>query len=43
MSLPASVGETQALLASGGYVADKALATTIHLALTMGRPLFMEG
>jgi MoxR-like ATPase len=43
VSLPASVGETQALLASGGYVADKALATTIHLALTMGRPLFLEG
>ncbi len=43
MSLPASVGETQALLASGGYVADRALATTIHLALTMGRPLFLEG
>ena len=43
MSLPASVGETQALLASGGYVADNALATTIHLALTMGRPLFLEG
>lgn len=43
MSLPASVSETQALLASGGYVADKALATTIHLALTMGRPLFLEG
>jgi len=43
VSLPASVAETQALLASGGYVADKALATTIHLALTMGRPLFLEG
>ncbi|MCA3286724.1 MAG: MoxR family ATPase [Roseomonas sp.] len=43
MSLPGSVAETQALLASGGYVADKALATTIHLALTMGRPLFLEG
>ena len=43
MSLPASVAETQALLASGGYVADRALATTIHLALTMGRPLFREG
>jgi len=43
VSLPGSVGETQALLASGGYVADKALATTIHLALTMGRPLFLEG
>ena len=43
MSLPASVAETQALLAAGGYVADRALATTIHLALTMGRPLFLEG
>ena len=43
MSLPASVAETQALLGSGGYVADRALATTIHLALTMGRPLFLEG
>jgi MoxR-like ATPase len=43
VSLPGSVAETQALLASGGYVADKALATTIHLALTMGRPLFLEG
>jgi len=43
VSLPGSVAETQALLAPGGYVADKALATTIHLALTMGRPLFLEG
>jgi MoxR-like ATPase len=43
VSLPGSVAETQALLASGGYVADKALATSIHLALTMGRPLFLEG
>jgi MoxR-like ATPase len=43
VSLPGSVAETQALLASGGYVADKALATTIHLALSMGRPLFLEG
>ncbi|MCA3281018.1 MAG: MoxR family ATPase, partial [Roseomonas sp.] len=43
VSLPASVAETQALLGAGGYVADRALATTIHLALTMGRPLFLEG
>jgi MoxR-like ATPase len=43
VSLPANVAETQALLGSGGYVADRALATTIHLALTMGRPLFLEG
>ncbi len=31
------------MLADGGYVADKALATTVHLALKMGRPLFLEG
>ena len=41
--LPESVEATQALLAAGGYVADKALATTVHLALRMGRPLFLEG
>ena len=42
-SLPASVEQTQALLAAGGYIADRALATTVHLALRMGRPLFLEG
>jgi MoxR-like ATPase len=43
MSIPASVEATQRLLAEGGYVADRQLATTIHLALRMGRPLFLEG
>ena len=43
MADPASVAETAALLAAGGYVADEALATTIHLALAMRRPLFLEG
>jgi MoxR-like ATPase len=41
--LSAGVEATQRLLASGGYVADRALATTVHLALRMGRPLFLEG
>lgn len=41
--LPADVTATTALLAAGGYVADAALATTVHLALRMGRPLFLEG
>jgi len=41
--LPESVEATQRLLAAGGYVADRALATTVHLALRMGRPLFLEG
>ncbi len=40
---PASVDATAALLASQGYVADRALATTVHLALAMARPLFLEG
>ncbi len=41
--LPASVAETLALLERGGYVADRALATTVYLALAMQRPLFLEG
>jgi len=41
--LPRNVAETSALLEAGGYVADAALATTVHLALTMNRPLFLEG
>ncbi len=41
--LPADVAATAAMLAAGGYVADTALATTIHLSLRMGRPLFLEG
>jgi len=40
---PSSVAETEALLAAGGYVADRRLATTIHLALRLGRPIFLEG
>ena len=40
---PASVAETADLLARGGYIADPALATTVHLALSMRRPLFLEG
>jgi MoxR-like ATPase len=41
--VPATVADTAALLAAGGYVADTALATTVHLALAMERPLFLEG
>jgi MoxR-like ATPase len=42
-SLPASIDETQALLASGEYVADRSLATSLYLSLAMQRPLFLEG
>ena len=41
--IPTTVEDTRKLLAEGGYVADRQLATTIHLALRMGRPLFLEG
>ncbi len=42
-ALPASVAETASLLADQGYIADRDLATTVHLSLAMGRPLFLEG
>src|SRR5512137_2245646 len=42
-ALPVSIDETLAMLASGGYVADRALATVLYLSLKMGRPLFLEG
>ncbi|HEY1934010.1 MAG TPA: MoxR family ATPase [Acetobacteraceae bacterium] len=41
--LPASVSDTAKLLADQGYIADRDLATTVHLALSMQRPLFLEG
>ncbi|GAB4570055.1 MAG: MoxR family ATPase [Haliangiales bacterium] len=41
--LPGSVADTAALLATGDYVADRGLATAIHLALTLERPLLLEG
>ena len=40
---PTSVDETLALLAAGGYVADRSLATALFLALRLKRPLFVEG
>ncbi len=43
VTLPASVDATEALLASGDYVADRPLATAVYLGLKLGRPLFLEG
>ncbi|MFO1169898.1 MAG: MoxR family ATPase [Hyphomicrobiaceae bacterium] len=40
---PASVAEMKALLTKGGYLADEAIATTVFLALTLERPLLLEG
>ncbi|HTV90361.1 MAG TPA: MoxR family ATPase [Stellaceae bacterium] len=41
--LPASVGDTLQLLGQADYVADRSLATAVHLSLRLGRPLFLEG
>ena len=41
--VPASVDGTLELLSGGAYVADRGLATSLFLALTLGRPLFLEG
>jgi len=43
INIPASIDETVDLLSRGSYVADRALATSVFLALKMGRPLLLEG
>jgi len=42
-SLPGSVADTLAMLGRADYVADRSLATAVHLALHLKRPLFLEG
>src|SRR5258708_14723736 len=42
-TLPASVSDTLALLGTADYIADRSLATAVHLALHLKRPLFLEG
>ncbi len=41
--LPASVDATLAMLGGADYIADRSLATAVHLALHLKRPLFLEG
>jgi MoxR-like ATPase len=41
--IPRDISEAQELLAGGDYVADRGLATSLFLALKLGRPLFLEG
>jgi MoxR-like ATPase len=43
VSLPPSIDATLALLTQENYVADRALATVLFLALKLGRPLLLEG
>jgi MoxR-like ATPase len=40
---PQSIEETLSLLEGADYIADRALATVLFLALKMRRPLFLEG
>ena len=42
-SVPTSVDELQQALRGEMYVADRALAMSVYLALTLKRPLFLEG
>jgi MoxR-like ATPase len=42
-TVPESIDDTLALLASAEYLADRSLATVLFLALRMGRPIFLEG
>ena len=42
-ALPKSVDETVEILAAGSYIADRNLATTLHISLSMQRPIFLEG
>ena len=41
--LPTSIDATLKMLAEGSYVADRPLATALYLALSLQRPLFLEG
>ncbi len=40
---PSSVADVSTALAEHGYLSDEGLATSIFLAITLGRPLFLEG
>ena len=42
-SLPTTIDETTDLLRRGDYLADRSLATAVYLALSLKRPLFLEG
>jgi MoxR-like ATPase len=42
-ALPGDVSAAARLLADGAYVAGRDLATVVYLALSMGRPLLLEG
>ncbi len=40
---PRTVDELQTALGEHSYLADRGLTTAIHLALSLGKPLLLEG
>jgi len=42
-NLPTSIDETSELLGKADYLPDRRLATAVFLALSLGRPLLLEG
>lgn len=40
---PSSIDEAVSLLATQNYICGRGLGTVVHLALTLGKPLFLEG
>jgi len=43
MSLPQTVGELTETLRDGGYLADRGLATALFVAMSLRRPILLEG
>ena len=43
MELPATVAELTDTLQAGGYLADRGLATTLFVAMSLDRPVLLEG
>src|ERR1700730_14691231 len=43
MASPATVGELTETLRQGGYLADRGLATALFVALSLNRPILLEG
>lgn len=41
--MPSNVAELTERLRAGGYLADRGLATAVFVAMTLGRPLLLEG
>jgi len=43
MTFPATVDDLEDAFVDNDYVPERSLSTAVHLAIQMGRPLFVEG